>query len=181
MLVAAACEQTRRSGLEGRIGGFALCSWDALERETGLADGFDHVVALDPPHSRELDELFRASAGIWTAHLAWGDPEVKFSLDVLDDQQRLRADLAVFYRSLRAAAAGPLRELGGVRSPARAGRLLRVLHELGLAQVDATSHDVALGEQRERVDLERSAAYRALLELSEERRRWLTRSIALAA
>jgi single-stranded-DNA-specific exonuclease len=35
--------------LAGRLGGFALCSWAALERDPALAAGAAHVVALDPP------------------------------------------------------------------------------------------------------------------------------------
>ena len=35
--------------LRDRVGGFALCSWQALEDDPALAHGFAHVVAVDPP------------------------------------------------------------------------------------------------------------------------------------
>ena len=31
------------------IGGFAMCSWAALEDDPSLGAGFAHVVAVDPP------------------------------------------------------------------------------------------------------------------------------------
>ncbi len=38
VLVVVACSERRVRGLQSRLGGFALCSWDELEREPGLAD-----------------------------------------------------------------------------------------------------------------------------------------------
>ena len=50
-----------------------------------LVDEFDHVLALDPAPARQLDVLHAPGPG-WTAHLAWGEPEVTLC-DVLDDQR----------------------------------------------------------------------------------------------
>lgn len=179
VLVLCACETTRRSGLEGRVGGFTLCSWDALERDPGLADAYCDVIALDPPPSAELEALLGRRAASRSTHLAWGEPELRFALDVLDDQQRLRGDLAVFYRTLRESPGDTRAAVCSVRSPARAGRLLRVLRELGLVADEPWS--ISLRDPGGRADLLRSPAFNALLAASQERRRWLSRSTALAA
>ncbi|MEA2290947.1 MAG: single-stranded-DNA-specific exonuclease, partial [Solirubrobacteraceae bacterium] len=53
VLVVCADARARRRHLDGRLGGFALCSWTALERDPALAAGAAHVVALDPPAGSE--------------------------------------------------------------------------------------------------------------------------------
>jgi single-stranded-DNA-specific exonuclease len=81
----------------------------------------------------------------------------------------LRAPLAELYRALRAAggADGPALEalLRGTAAPARtgalAGRLLRVLAELGLVAVEHAPLRVAVGGAPARTRLERSPAFRA--------------------
>src|SRR5262249_3373160 len=49
VLVACADARRRRTHLDGRLGGFALAAWSAIERDPRLLDRFAHVVALDPP------------------------------------------------------------------------------------------------------------------------------------
>ena len=58
----------RARTLQDRIGGFAVCSWAALEDDPGLAAGFAHLVAVDPPSTRRARLLDRPSGGrspIW--------------------------------------------------------------------------------------------------------------------
>ena len=99
VLVVCADVPGRLRGLRDRLGGFALCSWAALERDPALADPFPHLVALDPPAHAHLDALLRAGDG-W-AHLAWGDPELRFAQQITEREYGLRAPLAALYRALR--------------------------------------------------------------------------------
>ena len=99
VLVVCADVPGRLRGLRDRLGGFALCSWAALERDPGLADPFPHLAALDPPAHAHLDALLRAGDG-W-AHLAWGDPELRFAQQITEREYGLRAPLAALYRALR--------------------------------------------------------------------------------
>ena len=73
LAVAAHAPHRARGAAATASGGFAVCSWAALEDDPGLAAGFAHVVALDPPahaHRRALSTICLATG--WT-HLAWGD------------------------------------------------------------------------------------------------------------
>ncbi|HEY5143520.1 MAG TPA: DHHA1 domain-containing protein, partial [Solirubrobacteraceae bacterium] len=185
VLVVAACEERRARGLRGRLGGFALCSWAALVREPALADGFAHLVVLDPPSCAAEQQLLDGGQGGWTAHLAWGEAELRFTHDVLQHDHELRAGLAALYRALRDGAGAPLEDLlrgeaATAPTPARAGRLLRVLLELGLVELDRGAGTVAV-PRAERTELEGSAAFRAYAARREEGLRWLTHASARAA
>ena len=74
VLVVVACAERRARGLDGRLGGFALCSWDELECEPRLADDFRHVVALDPPMLEAHERALRRAGAGRTIHLAWRRP-----------------------------------------------------------------------------------------------------------
>jgi single-stranded-DNA-specific exonuclease len=67
LLVACADARRRRGHFAGRLGGFAVVGWHALERDPALVEGYAHVLALDPPASDAqaalVDERFT---------LAWG-------------------------------------------------------------------------------------------------------------
>jgi single-stranded-DNA-specific exonuclease len=162
----------RLPGLRTRLGGFALCSWAALEADPALAAPYAHVVAIDPPASR---------AGL--AHvtvLAWGGPELDFARQIHEREYRLRDPLTALYRDLRdrGAAEGDqlaalLRGQGRPRSARLAGRLLAVLAELGLVSIDAAGGAVAV-PPAQRTDLERSAVYRDAQRRLEEGLQWLT-------
>jgi single-stranded-DNA-specific exonuclease len=151
VLVACADARRRRGHLEGRLGGFAVAAWHALEREPGLVAQYAHVLALDPPtadtQAALVDERFT---------LAWGEPETEYALRAHEAAYDLRPVAAAVYRALRdgalpdAVAAAP--------SPAAAGRALRVLDELGLVRVDGAA--VALLPAR-RTELDASVAFRA--------------------
>jgi len=172
VLAVAAHAPRRAAALAERVGGFAVCSWAALEDRPGLAEPFAHVVALDPPAHRHLHEGLAALPGRGWVHLAWGAPEIAFAQRVHAWDFALRPALAALYRALRAAgeARGPLCEalLRGdgtpPRSPALAGRLVRVLAELGLVSLEpAGAAELALVTPAAPAHspLERSAAWRA--------------------
>ncbi len=165
VLVVTAHAPHRAAVLQGRVGGFALTSWHALEDDPGLATPFAHVVALDPPATPTLEHL--PGQG-WT-HLAWGEAELRFATRIHQWDYALRAPLAAVYRALREAggAEGEACEamLSGdgaqPRSAALAGRLVRVLAELGLVVLERETPALTVIESPERTALERSAAFRA--------------------
>ncbi|HEY4094687.1 MAG TPA: hypothetical protein VGM33_04210, partial [Baekduia sp.] len=105
------------------------------------------------------------------AHLAWGDPELRFGRDVLDRDLALRPSLVAAYRALRDGAGldGAL----GTRPVAPAGRLLAVLTELGLVELDGAG-DVTVPPPSASTDLERSPAFRAAARRHAEGLAWLT-------
>ena len=174
VLVACADAARRRVHLDGRLGGFALASWDALEREPDLARPFGHVVALDPPAHLPAGHLAATLPGDGTLVLAWGAAETAFALATAERDLDLRAPLAALYRALRDGGGpqdggGPGLEaaLGGPgpgsRPPAAAARLLAVLVELGLADLDREAPAVRLLPATRR-DLTSSATFRAAAE-----------------
>jgi single-stranded-DNA-specific exonuclease len=174
VLVAVADVPRRRAALEQLVAGLAqdglaVASWSALARDPNLCEGYDHLVAVDPPPGGSGDSLLRGPA---CAHLAWGPAEVEFSLAVWRTELDLRPALTEAYRALRdlppAATPTQLEDAlrGGGRYPRSAGcsaRLLVVLEQLGLVQVDLEGPTVALLDAS-RTDLEQSAAYRATRE-----------------
>jgi single-stranded-DNA-specific exonuclease len=170
VLVACADARRRRGHFEGRLGGFALVAWHALEREPSLLSRYTHVVALDPPTAETqaalIDERFT---------LAWGDAETGYALRAHEAGYDLRPVAAAVYRALRAApespaatassAAAPLaapdplaKVVAAAPSPAAAGRALRVLDEVGLLRLGGRSASLLAAQ---RTDLDRSPAFRA--------------------
>jgi len=150
-----------------------------LARDPGLAGGFAHLVALDPPATPGQEAAARTGA---FTHLAWGEPELRFSRQILEQELGLRASLVALYRSLRerdGAAGGELEAaLRGDgshgRSAALAGRLVRVLTELGLVSLDREGPALRVVQGAERTELERSAAYRAYGKRLEDGLRFLS-------
>jgi single-stranded-DNA-specific exonuclease len=185
VLVVSAHAPHRARALHGRVGGFALTSWHALHDDPGLAARFAHVVALDPPARPGVEHL--PGEG-WT-HLAWGEPELRFALRIHEWDYALRAPLAAVYRALR--------EAGGVRgeaceamlsgdgaqprSAALAGRLVRVLAELGLVVLEREGPALTVTESPARTALERSAAFRAYQRTLEDGLTYLASSTQRAA
>jgi single-stranded-DNA-specific exonuclease len=180
VLVVAVDAAARRRHMSDRLGGFALTSYEALERDAGLPAPFPHVVLLDPPTS-EIARI-RASAADPLAppqrlYLAWGPAELRFAAHTHEQEYGLRDSLAACYRSLRDRGGAAGRELeavlrGEARSPEHAGRLLRVLTEVGLVDLDRERAAVTLTEQR-RVTLEHSSAYRDYQQTREDGLRYL--------
>jgi single-stranded-DNA-specific exonuclease len=165
VLVVCACTAERARHLEGRLGGFDLCSHAALARDPVLGADYAHVVLLDPPPSEEALALARAGTGF--THLAWGEPELRFAVHIHGREYQLRDPLAACYRTLRdrgQVEGAQLEEVlrGDARQPRSvelAGRVLRVLSELELVAVDCESRTVQVISTAS-TSLERSAAYK---------------------
>jgi hypothetical protein len=155
----------RRAGLEERVAGLATdrtlatISWADLGADPAAAAGFGHLLALDPPPVDQ--ELGLLTAGGGMAHLAWGEAERAFTLACWRAELDLRPALTELWRAL--SVTGSLREaaleraLRGdgdhPRGGACAGRLLRVLAELGLARCDPGARTVeAIAGQRRPLD-----------------------------
>jgi single-stranded-DNA-specific exonuclease len=172
----------RARRLRDRIGGFALCSWQALEDDPALAAGYPHLVAIDPPAHPAQQALIDHPSGAGWAHLGWGEPELGFAARIHQWNFALRDPLASVYRALRAvgAASGEACEavLRGEgpqpRSAALAGRLVRVLAELDLVDLDREGPALTVAVAPERTALERSAAFRAYQQRLEDGLRYLT-------
>jgi single-stranded-DNA-specific exonuclease len=176
VLVVAADGPARVRQLTGRLGGFAVTSWDALERDPAVADGYHHLVALDPPLHPDQEAILTAGDPTRMAHLAWGEPELRYSRDVLDRDTALRPALVGAYRALRD---GSALDAALAHRPAHAaGRLLGVLVELGLVEVDdAGAVSVPPAHHTE---LERSPAFVAAARRHAEGTAWLTSASATA-
>jgi single-stranded-DNA-specific exonuclease len=185
VLAVAAHAPHRARVLRDRAGGFALTSWAALLDAPELAAAYAHVVAIDPPAAACLDHV---SGDGWT-HLAWGEPELRFASRIHEWDYALRDPLTAVYRALRAArqARGEACEavLRGEgpqqRSGALAGRLVRVLSELELVDLDREEPALRVAEAPARTALERSAAYRAYQRRLEDGSRYLTSTPIRAA
>jgi single-stranded-DNA-specific exonuclease len=185
VLVVTASAQRRARHLQGRLGGFALCSWDELQRSADRADEFAHVVALDPPILAAHERALARAASGRTAHLAWGSPELRFTEDVLAHDIVSRQALGALYAALRDAPGAPLEQVlrgpsAAERTAVHAGRLLRVLVELRLVELDVATGAWHLPAS-EHTELERSAAYLFYGDRLQEARTWLSRASARAA
>jgi single-stranded-DNA-specific exonuclease len=176
VLVVCADGPARARQLRGRLGGFGVTGWDALEVDPALACGYQHLVALDPPLHPDQEALLIAGDPTQMAHLAWGEPELRYSRDVLDRDLALRPALVGTYRALRDGAT--LDAALGSRPAAAAGRLLAVLVELGLVEVD--SGGAVTVPPAQQTDLERSAAHLAAARRHAEGTAWLTSASATA-
>jgi single-stranded-DNA-specific exonuclease len=189
VLVACAHVAQRAAALGGRVGGFALTSWAALAEAPERAEPYAHLVALDPPPHPALLELLEHVPGTGWTHISWGAAELDFAAAIHEWEYTLREPLAVVYRALRAAEGSSgeaceavLRGDGAQpRTAALAGRLVRVLTELGLAVLDRTGLGLSLVEAPGRTALEHSAAFQAYRQRLEDGRTFLTSSTARAA
>ncbi|HEX6688635.1 MAG TPA: single-stranded-DNA-specific exonuclease RecJ [Solirubrobacterales bacterium] len=164
LAVVADCE--RRAALAGE--GVVLADGVALEAEPELADGFEHVVLVDPPPFAHLERLAMSGSGY--AHLAWGEAEYRFARAMLDEQLARRDVLIALFRDLREAGEIGGKELLGAlrgsgrfaRGPEVAARCFRILGELGLVRGAPSAAGDRVGiVSSEGTELERSAAYRA--------------------
>nr|MDQ6914643.1 hypothetical protein [Actinomycetota bacterium] len=184
VLVVCADVERRRRGLEARLGGFALCSYAALERDPARAARFAHLVALDPPVHAHQRALLEAGPGGY-AHLAWGDPELRFAHEINANHHLRRDQLVTLYRALRNQRGGAGEELVAMlrehsRSATFAGRALRVLEELGLVHLDRDAPALTV-PAAERTDLERSSAFREYQRRLQDADRYLSEATPRAA
>jgi hypothetical protein len=124
------------------------------------------VVALDPPVGGRADPMLRAGP---RAHLAWGPTEAEFALLVYRAELDLRPALTEVFRALRAlpddadpeAVETALAGTGRYpRTPECCARLLAVLDELELVELDVAGRSCLIREGT-RADLTRSSTYRA--------------------
>ncbi len=117
VLVVAADARLRARHLAPIVGGFELCSHDALARDPAIARPEHHVVILDPP-AGPLRTYGRMT------HLAWGHPELRFAEQIHEREYGLRASLIATYRALRAAGDAAGEELEALLrgDPRRHGR-----------------------------------------------------------
>jgi single-stranded-DNA-specific exonuclease len=171
VLVAVADVPRRRAGLEAVVAGLSdgpmpVTSWGALAARPSLAEGFDHLVALDPPPGGIADPQLRA---VPRAHLAWGPAEGDFALTAARAELDLRPHLTEVYRALRelppdtpaTSLEAAFRGAGRYPRNARAcARLARVLTELSLIELDAAARTCRVLEAVQ-TDLELSPTYRA--------------------
>jgi len=163
----------RQAGLEQTIAGMApdglaVISWAALGRQPSLAQPFDHLVAVDPPPVAEGVQLLGAAPGGGAAHLAWGPAERDFALAHGRAQLSVRDDLATLWRVLSAQDGLDGTELHEAlqgsgaypREVALAARLLLILREIDLIELDMEAREVVV-VSTERKSLESSATFRA--------------------
>jgi single-stranded-DNA-specific exonuclease len=173
VLVVCADAVARRRHLAGRLGGCAICSYDALVADPALADDYPHVVALDPPLHPDHEAALRAGPADGWTHLAWGEPELAYAEDVLERDLALRPGLVEAYRALRAGAG--LDAAFGSRPFHAAARMVRVLAELRLVVADGERLVVPPAQH---TDLDGSPTFRAAAERHAEARTWLRRRSA---
>ena len=160
VLVVAADARIRRRQLAGLLGGFALCSWRALERAPSLAHEHAHVIAIDPPATRVERATLQSLARERAVHLAWGEPERAYAARVAERDGELCPALTALYRALRDGA--PLNEaLAAAGPPAVAGAALRALTELQLVELDRGAGRARVPPFTARADLDRSPTVRA--------------------
>jgi single-stranded-DNA-specific exonuclease len=171
VLVAVADVPRRRAGLEAVVAGLSdgpmpVTSWGALAAYPALTEGFDHLVALDPPPGGIADPLLRS---VPRAHLAWGPAEAEFAITAGRADLDLRPQLTETYRALRelppdASAAELETALRGsaryLRAARACARLARVLTELSLIELDPEARTCRVLDAV-RSDLELSPTYRA--------------------
>jgi single-stranded-DNA-specific exonuclease len=169
----------RLSGLRARVGGFTLAAYGDLERDPSLARAYSHLVALDPPAGGSAEQVLRAGAGV--TQLAWGDPELRFAVQMHELEYGLRASLVAFYRALKARERAAGEELERLlrgdgphgRSARLAGRLIRVLAELELVSLDRDLPALAIAG-RAPTALDRSPSFRVYSERYEDGKRYLS-------
>lgn len=170
VLVVCADAIARRDQFRERIGGFAVCSWDALAAAPALAAGTDHLVALDPPLDERHQALLERLAESVQTHLGWGEAELRSSRDAVDRDLPCRERLAEVYRGLRDAR--PVADVFAGQPLCRSSRELAVLCELGLVDI-ATDGTVSV-PQAAHTDLSGSEVLRTAAGEHEERIAWLT-------
>jgi single-stranded-DNA-specific exonuclease len=175
VLVAVADVPRRRAGLEAVVAALAggpmpVVAWAELAARPALTERYEHLVALDPPPGGIADPLLNVAR---RGHLAWGPAEAEFAIAAYRAALDLRPQLAEVYRALRelpadtepagaqAAFEAALRGTGRYPRPAStAGRLLAVLTELGLIDLDLEAPSCRMVEAVQS-DLELSPTYRA--------------------
>ncbi len=162
-------------------GGFSLISHAALAERPELAHGFRQLVVLDPPGTAAARAAIGSGPGY--THLAWGEAELRFAEQMHELEYALRPSLVALYRSLKLRRGVSGEELEHLlrgegphpRSPALAGRLVRVLVELELVSLEPELPALSVLDAPA-TELERSAAYRVYSQIYEDGLRFLSRA-----
>jgi single-stranded-DNA-specific exonuclease len=186
VLVVCAHTARRLKGLAGRCGGFSLISHADLLARPELAERFSQLVVIDPP-ALPAEEL-AITGGTGYTQLAWGGAELRFSQQMHELEYALRPSLVALYRSLRLRGRASGEELEHLlrgegphpRSPALAGRLVRVLVELELVSLEPELPALVV-LHAPATELERSEAYRVYSQTYEDGLRFLNRATARAS
>ncbi len=140
-------------------------------RPAGPGATHHHVVVLDPAPHPALGTIVHAGRPEQLTHLCPGPPELGFAQHVHHEQHALRDHTSAAYRLLRGApgdVAGAL-----PRSPVAAARVLRVLRELGLVELEPATLRVTVPPFAGRTDLERSPTFAACAKRLAEGEPWL--------
>lgn len=170
VLVVCAEVARRRGGLDAVLAGLApeapsLASWDLLAVRPQVAEPYRHVFGLDPPPVADAHALAQGLPGTGLVHLGWGPAEQEFAVTALQARNDLRAPVAHAYRALRNLGqvdGDALSQLFGARTPAtECAAVVRILLELGFAELEPAGNPILRLRSSERTQLERSAAYRA--------------------
>ena len=186
VLVVCAHAAHRAGALRDRVGGFALTTLERPRRTTRTSRARSRTSS---PWTRRPHGGLEHLPGAGWAHLAWGEPELRFAAAIHEWEYTLREPLATVYRALRAAGGSRGEACEAVlrgegtqpRTAAMAGRLVRVLTELGLASLDRAGLGLSLAEAPARTALERSAAFVAYRSRLESGTTFLTTSIEARA
>ena len=182
VLVVAADAILRARHLRPILGGFELCSHDALERDSRSGSRRRQCRPSRP--ARRARPARTAKSRTWHGGpLSYASPQ-----QIHERQYDLRASLTATYRALRDAGGAAGEELEALlrgdpqmpRPAALAGRLVRVLAELHLVSLDPDSRTLTV-PAAERTALERSESFRTYRQQLEDGRRWLTPKTAKAA
>jgi hypothetical protein len=202
--VLAVCADARRrsAGLAQLVAGLALAdaafaaiAWPDLVANPAHAEGFRHVVVIDPPPVAELLDIAARAPASGGIYLGWGPAETAFAQTVLESELDLRPQLTGLYRLLRDSDAGGatgesleaiLTGDGNYPRPGRvAGRLVRVLTQLQLATYDRTTRTLRIDPDAQKTSLDRSTAFTAYEERLTQARAYLgyeaTQKVAAAA
>lgn len=174
--------RTRRQS-EGFHLGAALASWATLRREPALLEDFTHVVVLDPPIEARDMTLLAAGRGEQFSHLAWGDAELRSTLDELEREHDLRSAMVEVYRAASERPGAHAFEILSADGPERAGELSAVIAgvfvELGIAEIGDDGG--FLIREGATADLESSQLRRQHATRSRERLEWLSAQRSRAA
>lgn len=173
--------------LRRRLGGAALglpiVAWSTWRANPSMTDGFEHLVVVDPPLGEDDANLLRGGREGQFSHLAWGEAELRSTIDELRREQDLRSAMVAVYRAALRSPEAPVAELFGSIEPEitleHAALVANVFAELGLAEVDVAGRLVL--REGASADLEVSELGRRHATTVEERLRWLNARRSLAA
>ena len=163
--------------------GLPIVAWSAWRADRSMTDGFTHLVIADPPLGQDDENLLRAGREGQFSHLAWGEAELRSTIDELRREQDLRSAMVAVYRAALRHPQAPVAELFGSIEPEisqeHAALVANVFAELGLAEVDPAGRLVL--REGASADLDGSQLGKRHATTVQERLRWLNARRSLAA